>query len=466
MRSQQVLYVAQKTSRAETVGVRFAEELSVHSVTTTTTEGAVTTHDSSAVDCLVYEMLESAVPPEKIRKQAYSDESATAVLFVVSSDSDVSVNTICGLARTDLVRTDAPTEDIELIAHRVTQLLDTFQHDNELTRAQQRFETLFENLTQPTVEVEFDGKTPLVQRVNRAFEEIFGYTESEMRDESLDEFVVPPDRYDEAADINERVHSGEVFTIEVTRQTADGPQEFLLQNAVYPDSSREFAMYTDITERKQRERKLRQQNERLDEFARIVAHDLQNPLSVATGRLELARAEHESEHLAKASNALDRMNALIDDLLTLARQSESITDPEWIPLAPTAEEAWETVETREATLITATNWQVEADRTRLRQLFENLFANAVDHGGKSVTVTVGCTDNADGFYVEDDGSGIPEDERPEVLEAGYSTADDGTGFGLYIVHQAAEAHGWDIRITGASDGGGARFEFTNVEISG
>jgi signal transduction histidine kinase len=77
-----------------------------------------------------------------------------------------------------------------------------------------------------------------------------------------------------------------------------------------------------------------------------------------------------------------------------------------------------------------------------------------------VTVTVGSLE--EGFYVEDDGPGVPEAEREDVFDAGYTTSDTGTGFGLSIVHEIATAHGWEVSVT-ESDAGGARFEFRGVE---
>jgi signal transduction histidine kinase len=79
-----------------------------------------------------------------------------------------------------------------------------------------------------------------------------------------------------------------------------------------------------------------------------------------------------------------------------------------------------------------------------------------------VTVTVGDLDR--GFYIEDDGPGIPETDREKVFEAGHTTSADGTGFGLSIVKEIVEAHDWEIRITDGTDGG-ARFEVTGVEIA-
>jgi len=97
----------------------------------------------------------------------------------------------------------------------------------------------------------------------------------------------------------------------------------------------------------------------------------------------------------------------------------------------------------------------------MQQLLENLLRNAVEHGGDTVTITVGGLN--DGFYFEDDGPGIPENERNNVFETGYSTAKGGTGFGLSIVKQIATAHGWEICVTEGSEGG-ARFEIRGVGI--
>ncbi|ESP87322.1 sensor histidine kinase [Candidatus Halobonum tyrrellensis] len=205
-----------------------------------------------------------------------------------------------------------------------------------------------------------------------------------------------------------------------------------------------------------RERELARQNERLEEFASVVSHDLRNPLNVAEGRLELARRDgDDSPHLDQVAEAHDRMEALIDDLLALARNGRSVGSTEPVELGPLARATWDGIDgDADATLRTADDLgTVDADESRLRELLENLFRNAVDHAGEGVTVTVGST--ADGFYVEDDGPGIPTETREEVFSRGYTTADDGTGFGLAIVRDIAEAHGW--RVSASDCGDGARF---------
>ncbi len=242
---------------------------------------------------------------------------------------------------------------------------------------------------------------------------------------------------------------GSTFPVEVhlIRLEIDGEDRFV-------------AIDRDITERKAREEELVRKNERLEEFSSVVSHDLRNPLQVARGRVELLAEEVDSEHVPEVRRALDRMETLIDDLLANARQGEDAMAPEPVDLPTAAREAWATVETARASLAVDAEGRIEADPDQLRQLFENLFRNSVDHGGPAVTVTVGRL--ADGFYVADDGSGVPTGERESVFDTGFSTDADGTGLGLTIVANVADAHGWKLSLTESEDGG-ARFEITGVE---
>lgn len=174
-------------------------------------------------------------------------------------------------------------------------------------------------------------------------------------------------------------------------------------------------------DRDRREANLRRQNERLDEFVSIVSHDLRNPLSVITGSLRLAEETGETEDLQRASAAAERMADLIDAMLTLAREGADLGTVETVSLASVASSAWSVVSAPEAELDVRTSRGVRADRSQLQQVLENLFSNAVEHGGADVRVTVG--DREGGFYVEDDGAGIPEAKRETVFQSGYSTSE-------------------------------------------
>lgn len=249
---------------------------------------------------------------------------------------------------------------------------------------------------------------------------------------------------------------------EFQMETAKGPERWFRSIAEPVVEDGEVVAlrgtFQDITERKRREKQLKRQNERLDQFAGLVSHDLRSPLHVAKGHLDLAEKEGASTHLAAVGQALDRMDDIIEDLLTLTWGGQDLSPEEFDvhSLADLAKAGWDQIDTANATLQIESEANLRAEERRFQRLLENLFRNAVDHGGERVTARVGALDG--GFYVEDDGPGIPADEREEVLEAGYSSEEEGTGLGLSIIKSIAESHGWTLSITEREEGGG-RFEF-------
>ncbi|WP_435124158.1 ATP-binding protein [Halobaculum sp. D14] len=216
---------------------------------------------------------------------------------------------------------------------------------------------------------------------------------------------------------------------------------------------------------RRRETALERQNDRLEEFASVVSHDLRNPLNVAQGRLELLMDSVDSPHLDHIEEAHGRMEALIEDLLALARTGRSVGETAPVPLPSLARDTWGAVSGGGDVAVDSALGTVDADDTRLRELLENLMRNAVEHGGSDVDVEVGRLADGAGFYVADDGPGIPEADRDDVFERGYTTEEDGTGFGLPIVREIARAHGWTVSVAG-SDAGGARFEIRTGDGDG
>ena len=250
---------------------------------------------------------------------------------------------------------------------------------------------------------------------------------------------------------------------EVRIETANGERRFDPAVTTAEGGRTVVISLRDVTELKETRRALERENERLDRFTGTVAHDLRNPLAVAQGYLPMVQDDEDAYDRAEA--AFDRMDRMIDDLLALAREGEAVEEVENVPVASAATAAWESAASMAAgaSLSVETEASVAADRDRLVQLFENLFRNAVEHGGEEVSVRVGELSEADGdgFYVADDGPGFPDEN---VFEEGYTTADDGTGFGLSIVSEIAEAHGWTVAAT-ESSAGGARVEVTGCRLS-
>lgn len=245
----------------------------------------------------------------------------------------------------------------------------------------------------------------------------------------------------------------------------DGTRYYRLTRSQFGSGQNEtgrLITLTDVTDRERYRRELERQNDRLDEFASMVSHDLRNPLTVALGRLEFLRSRGEDEHVDAIETSLERMATLVDDLLVLAREGRPIDDLEPVSLATLADRSWSTVATNGAELLVESDLTFRADRQRTVQLLENLFRNALDHGETVEAVTVGALEDGTGFFVADDGVGIPAEERESVFEGGYTTDERGTGLGLAIVTEIVEAHGWSVHVV-ESDTGGARFEIVGVD---
>ncbi|MCJ0619244.1 PAS domain-containing sensor histidine kinase [Haloarcula hispanica] len=367
--------------------------------------------------------------------------------------------------------------DTEIDDTDAQDICDIIQHNNEgyvalvaselrvQLAAQERFDALLGNIPNPAVVVEFEQREPYVKSINEAFADTFGYDQTDAVGTELRTLLAPPGADSEVirADWWEQTGQSEQ---EVRRTTASGEiRTYLFRSTIVTRDSSQlegYGIYTDITERKRREQQLKHQNERLDEFVSIVSHDLRNPLNVASGRTHLLLDDIEDaavrEGLQEVAAAHERMARILDDTLTLARQGRVVGETTSVSIEAVAADAWQQVETGDATLTIETEATIEADSERLQQLFENLYRNAIEHAGAECTVVVSAPEtHENGFSIADDGPGISPDDRELVFEHGYSTNSDGTGFGLSIVQSIAEAHGWSVAVS-ESERGGARFD--------
>ena len=248
----------------------------------------------------------------------------------------------------------------------------------------------------------------------------------------------------------------------VTVDGADGLRWLTVEaTPVADDGTGDVVLLRDVTELERRRADLHRENARLERVADTISHDLRNPLNVASGSIELAAETGNEEDFERARDALDRMDDIIESTLQVARSGRDDPDEATVSLSAIAERGWRNVPTGDSTLELRGDDRVRADPDQLESLLENLFRNAVEHGasGGPVSVTVGATE--DGFYVADDGVGLPESEREAVFQRGVTTSEGGTGLGLSIVRDIADAHGWQVALQ-ESGAGGVRIEVSGV----
>jgi PAS domain S-box-containing protein len=309
--------------------------------------------------------------------------------------------------------------------------------------------------------------------ISSSFENIWGRPVEDVREDRsvLIEGIHPEDRekvLSAIQDENDHIAEGVSTNLEHRVVQPDGEVRWVEVRTVPlhetpTEQPQVIGVTIDITERKENELTIKRQNERLERFAQIVSHDLRNPLGTARGYLNLLKDEIDHEYIENIEQSLVRIDEIITDVLTLLKAESTVETTKLIDLEEVVQGAWMMTSTEEGTLTVDDDLgTITANEGLVRQLFENLFRNAIEHGNDGVSVRVGLLRDEDGFYVADDGSGIPEADRREVFEMGYSTSQSGGGLGLVIVKEIIDAHEWDICATDSKDGG-ARFEITNVD---
>jgi PAS domain S-box-containing protein len=403
--------------------------------------------------------------PEEMAEKVWTDDRQ-----VLETDEPVEIEehvVVEGEERTYLsskvpVYFDDDSDEPDAVFGMATDITERKEREQELRRSKRATDEAPVGITITDPD---QDDNPIIY-ANNGFRSLTGYADDEILGRNC-RFLQGEDTSPEAiATMRKAVDNEERVTVQLRNYREDGT-EFWNRISIAPVHDDEGSVVNfvgfqqNITARKRKERQLERQLAQFEDFGGVVSHDLRTPLETVRGRVELARETGDIGHLQQAETALERLDALIDDLANVMREGELVNDVRSIALDEVVHAVWDTIETADETLTIEVNTSIQADEDALTRLVENLFKNAFEHGGADVSVTVGVL--ADGFYVEDDGPGVPVDERDRVFEAGYSTKPEGHGFGLASVRHLAVAHGWDITVTEGSDGG-ARFELTDIEI--
>ncbi|MBV0922839.1 PAS domain S-box protein [Halomicroarcula limicola] len=406
--------------------------------------------EGTDIDCIVsdYE-LRDRTGIDLLRIVRDDDHNLPFIVFTGTGSEDVASDALSAGA-TNYLQKGSDDIRFAVLARHIRQAVENRRAEKEIHRGFKAIEITDEGIALVTRDFEFNY-------VNEAFANLFGYDQNELLGNEWD-CVIPEEV---TAHVEPEFEPPmDQWETETTVTEPDGT-EMTLHVTVSPITNDGFVCAVeDVTERKEREAALERENERLDQFASMVSHDLRNPINIVELYTEEARKTGDEEYFDEIEAATDRMKDIVSDLLTLAHMEEVETD-DTVSLSALADETWANTATENASLENELgDARIVASEPRLKELFANLYRNVAAHAGDDVTVRTGRT--ADGFFVEDDGVGIPEAEREQVLEAGYSTGGT-TGFGLTIVGQVATTHGWTFEIS-ESEAGGARFEFGGVEF--
>lgn len=353
------------------------------------------------------------------------------------------------------------------------------EQTTEARRARDRSEALFENAPAEIAEVSVSEGEIWVERTNEAFQAAF----PEFVDGQLLSTAVGHD--DEMlTKIRNCILDSDSLNQSVTIDTADGTRYYQTRVAPLGETSA-YVMYNDVTKIRQAQTELEDtvdrletSNERLEDFAYIASHDLQEPLRTVSRYAELVIEDYGDQldeagrdYLDTVITGAERMSSMINGLLDYSRVTTRGDEMELVATEDIVAE----VLTDLQVLVNENNGEVtvgslpaaHADRDQLWQVFQNLIKNALEHSGDdSVEITISGTETPDGcqFTVEDNGPGIDpyiEDEIFKIFKSGqnYQTESQARGIGLAVVERIIERHNGDIQVE-TEEGKGSTFMFT------
>ncbi|QFU82924.1 PAS domain S-box protein [Natronorubrum aibiense] len=373
-------------------------------------------------------------------------------------------------------RNAAQTEDAATGYQRagiVRDVTDRRRRQRRLEASEQRYRTLAENFPNGVVAL-FDDELRFTAAGGQLIGEL-GIDPGNVIGQTIYE------RYpnDLAAEVDPHFRAaltGEERTFEMTSHGRD-----LLAYTLPVETPGEITtgmfVVQDVTERTEYQRKLEASNERLEQFAYAVSHDLQEPLRMISSYLQLIERRYEDvldddglEFLDYAVDGADRMSAMIDGLLEYSRVETRGDELEPVDLEAVVEDVRETlafrIDEQNATVTTSSLPRVRGDTGQLRQLFQNLLSNALEYSGDEPPRVHVSAERDGGDWVvsvSDEGIGMDPDKTDEIFEVfqRLHTYEEhpGTGIGLALCRRIVDRHGGEIWVE-TEPGEGTTFSMT------
>ena len=357
---------------------------------------------------------------------------------------------------------------------------ETYQQ--ALRTERDRLAMLFQSLPTPVVHGIPDDEQLIVRHVNPAFESVFGVKASEIEGEDLHDWIVPAGKEQEAATINRQVARGTPIHREVRRKAADGERDFRVHAAIrscgQEGATEAYAIYTDISEYKAYERKLRRAKERAEDAARLksamlanMSHEVRTPLTAIIGFSEILANELDADNARFAENirrSSHRLMNTLDSVLELSKLdagayllrrtkvdiAKRVRDTVEMmhPMAENAGVSLSLLSAPEQPLVGS------LDAGAVDRIVTNLVSNALKFTpeGGDVRVRVARDDTGDWpagvVEIDDTGVGIKSEFLPNLFDAfrqesdGMSRTHEGAGLGLAITRRLTELLGGVISV--------------------
>lgn len=389
------------------------------------------------------------------------------------------------LVEQKFVRLDGAVIDVETMAFpfryngmAAIQVIFRDITERKQTEAQVRknetlFTQLFQSIPMAVVLLDETGK---VSEVNKGFEQMFGYAQDDLQGKNLNDFIVPDDLRSEGIDLNNLIASNQVVSIESIRRHRSGNHINVILYGVPVMHDNQaigiYGVYVDITRRKQVEEELKTRNAELDNFVYKVSHDLRAPLSSVLGLVNLSRLEgntdNPQEYISLIGEKIQALDHFIGDVLSHSKNLKMELTVERVDLHKIIEQTFTDLsylkgarETRHVIKIEGVDFY--SDHWRISEIFRNLISNAIkyariDSGDSQIIIKISVDHLCADITFVDNGIGIKESSLKRIFEMFYRATEqgDGSGIGLYIVKNAVEKLGGEIKVA-SRPGEGTRF---------
>ncbi len=405
--------------------------------------------------------------------------------WVVGKVKDVALGLPVAMTEQQYIRFDGKRIDVETMEFPYnyrgepcqqlifSDITDRKRTETRIRKNETLLAQLFQNIPMAVVLLTDNGK---VEQVNKGFEEMFGYTMAELKDRSINDFIVPMELSHEGVDLNNLIASHRVVSIETIRRHRNGRivNVILYGMPVMLDNQTIgiYGVYIDITERKRVEEELKIRNAELDNFVYKVSHDLRAPLSSILGLVNLAKlpgnTDDPMDYIDIIGSKVEHLDHFIGDVLSHSKNLKMEVTIAKVDFGYIIAQTFNDLNYLDGAmgisrLVKIDGIDFYSDPWRIAEILRNLISNAIkyrklDEG----TSEIGIKINVDHLRAEiafaDNGIGIDEENLSKVFEMFYRATEqsDGSGIGLYIVKNAVDKLGGQISVA-SRIGQGTRF---------